>query len=167
MIFSMKLRLISLLAGALISSVCLAQAQGAATVINAAELKSQPYIDAAAVAELASGALIDILKSQGGWFMVRTLDGKEGWLRLLNVRPGQQEKLDLRKSFSQVGGVLRTGTTKQAATTGAKGLTREDIRKSSPNPADVARLDSARARPEDAEKFAATAGLATQDVAEE
>lgn len=142
----------------------LAQAQTAGTLIRAAELKAEPFADAAALANLPGDAALSVVDSKGGWSKVKTRDGKTGWVRLLNVRlaAGAAET----STLERVGGVVRTGTTKSAATTGVKGLSKEDIARSVPSPAEVKKLDSYHASNPDIDKFAAARKLSARDIPE-
>lgn len=141
-----------------------AHAQSSATLIRAAELKAEPFSDAATSANLAADSPLTVIDGKGGWSKVRTRDGKTGWVRLLNVRlaatASDASMLD------RVGGVVRTGTTKSAATTGVKGLSREDIARAVPNPDEARKLDNYRPKAGEIERFAAARKLAARDVAE-
>lgn len=154
--------------GALLySSAALSQNIG--TVINSTELKSEPFIDAPAVGQIAATTAVSIVKNQGAWSRIKA-DGKEGWVRLLNIRLGKPEApTDIKSVGSnivKIGGVVRTGTTKTAATTGVKGLSTEDIRKSRPNPTELRRLDAFKAKPDEIEKFAQSRNLVRQQLPE-
>ena len=143
------------------------RAENPGSLIKAADLKARPFIDAEAVARLADNAPIVVVGYQGAWTQVQTADGKEGWVRLLNVRLGDPaKKIDVGKTVKQIGGVFRTGTTKAAATTGVKGLSKEDIKNSTPNPDEVRRLDDYRAAAGEISQFASNHHLAAQDVPE-
>ncbi|WP_412480637.1 SH3 domain-containing protein [Azonexus sp. IMCC34839] len=143
----------------------LADSQG--SLIRASELKAKPFIDAPTVASLPDNAPVTVVANQGGWSQVKTKDGSTGWVRLLNVK---LTKADDGKSdgntLSQIGGVIRTGTTKSAATTGAKGLTKEDIANSRPNPSEVQKLETFKLRPVDVDRFAASRKLNAKNVPE-
>ncbi|MDP3537627.1 MAG: SH3 domain-containing protein [Azonexus sp.] len=156
---------LGLLCALLVSASCLADSPG--TLIRSSELKSQPFIDADALASLPESTSLTVLGTQGGWIQVKTVDGKAGWVRLLNVRIGKpEEPATIKKTISQIGGVVRTGTTKSAATTGVKGLSKEDIRDSKPNPMEIRRLEAFKAKPADVEKFATSRKLTVQEVQE-
>lgn len=153
-----------LLPAALIVVSCLAQAQSAGTLIRAAELKAEPFADAAALVNLPSDAALTVVDSKGGWSKVKTQDGKTGWVRLLNVRlaAGASDT----SALASIGGVIRTGTTKSAATTGVKGLSKEDLARAKPNPAEVRKLDAWRAKDGEINRFAAARKLTARDVPE-
>jgi hypothetical protein len=158
-------RAVGLCSALLLSALCHADAPG--VLIRAAELKSEPFIDAGNVASLPDNTALSVLENKGGWSKIRTADGKAGWVRLLNVRPAKaDEARSSGESLAQMGGVLRTGSTKSVATTGAKGLSKGDIVRAQPNPNEVRRLDDFKARPTEVDKFAATRKLVAQNVAE-
>lgn len=155
----------TLLCGLLLSTACLADSPG--VLIRSGELKAQPFTDADAIISLPENTLLTILGNKGGWSQVKTSDGKTGWVRLLNIRVGKPEgPATAKQTFAQIGGVIRTGTTKSAATTGVKGLTKEDISNSKPNPLELRRLEAFKAKPGDAEKFATSRNLTVQEVPE-
>lgn len=155
----------ALLAGLLFVGSVQADAPGA--LIRAAELKAKPFIDAANVTSLPDNAPLKVIDTQGGWSQVKTSDGKSGWVRLLNIRLAQPEVAKTTgQTLGELGGVVRTGTTKAAATTGAKGLSREDLAKAQPNPQEVKKLDGYKTKSAEIEKFAATRKLTAQTVPE-
>lgn len=136
------------------------------TLIKASDLKSEAFIDAASVASLPANAALTVLESKGGWSKVKTADGKTGWVRLLNVRVAAAASGES-STLAAIGGVIRTGTTKGAATTGVKGLSREDIARAQPNPQEVAKLDAFRSKPAQVDKFAAARKLSARDIPEQ
>lgn len=143
------------------------QADTQGNLIRASELKAKPFIDAATVAMFPENTPLSVLANQGGWSQVKARDGNTGWVRLLNIKLSQAEEGKASgNTLSQVGGVIRTGTTKSAATTGAKGLSKEDIANARPNPAEVDKLDSFKLRPRDIEQFAASRKLTVKNVPE-
>jgi len=137
-----------------------------ATLIRAGDLKAEAFIDAANVTSLPADAALTVLESKGGWSRVRTADGKTGWVRLLNVRVATGTS-PASGTLAAIGGVIRTGTTKSTATTGVKGLSKEDIAQAQPNPQEVAKLDTFRSKPAQINKFAATRKLNARDVPEQ
>lgn len=137
-----------------------------ATLVRAGDLKADAFIDAATITSLPADAALTVLESKGGWSRVRTTDGKTGWVRLLNVRVATTAS-PAGGTLAAVGGVIRTGTTKGAATTGVKGLSREDIAHAQPNPQEVAKLDAFRSNMAQIDKFASARKLKARDVAEQ
>lgn len=155
----------ALLGALLLSALCQADAPG--VLVRAAELKAEPFIDASSVASLPDNTALSVLENKGGWSKIRTANGQSGWVRLLNVRTAKaDEARSSGDSLMQIGGVIRTGTTKSAATTGAKGLSKDDLAKAQPNPNEVRRLDEFKAKPAEIDKFVAARKLVAQNVAE-
>ena len=155
---------LAVLSTLLLSTACLASTPG--NLIRAAELKEKPFTDARAIASLPDNASVSVLANQGGWSQVNA-EGKTGWVRLLNVRVVKEEGSgNAAQGLANLGGALRTGTTKSTATTGVKGLSKEDIAKAKPNPTELKRLDNFKASAGDVNKFASARKLTAQNVPE-
>ncbi len=155
---------LAVLSTLLLSTACLASTPG--TLIRAAELKEKPFIDAASVTSLPDNAAVSVLTNQGGWSQVKT-QSHTGWVRLLNVRLNKSEESgNAAQGLASLGGALRTGTTKSTATTGVKGLSKEDIAKAKPNPEELKRLNTFKANSGDVNKFASARKLTSQNVPE-
>lgn len=135
------------------------------TLIRASDLLAEAYTDAKSLASLPAEAKLTVLEGKGGWSKVRTEDGKTGWVRLLNVRMSAPAGSG-GNTLTAIGNVVRTGTTKSAATTGAKGLSREQLALAQPNPREVAKLNAFRAKPSDINQFAAARKLSARDIPE-
>lgn len=153
------------LAGCMLSAL-VAAADG--TLIRAADLKAKPLLDAATVKALAAETPLSVIGSDGGWSQVKTGDGAQGWVRMLNVRlKGNAEQSgNVVKNIAEVGNVARTGTTKGTATTGAKGLTKEEISNAVPNMAELKKMENYKSSPAASERFAKNAKLSRKDVPE-
>lgn len=134
------------------------------TLIRAAELKADAFVDAANLGNLTADTPLTVLEGKGGWSKIRTADGKTGWVRLLNVRIAAASSDG--NALATLGNVVRTGTTQGAATTGVKGLSKEDLAKAQPNLREVAKLDGFRARPADINRFATSRKLTAREIAE-
>jgi hypothetical protein len=92
-----------------------AQAQSM-TVIRPAELKADRFLDAATLATLSSGAVVDAVRSEAGWVQVKAA-GKQGWVRAMA----------LKGSAAEVAGVARvesgrTGNNNAMSTTGIRSV---------------------------------------------
>ena len=61
------------------------------TLINDAELRAKPTLDGKPGTKLKSNTQLEILSTQGAWLEVKAPDGSSGWLRLMNVRPGEKK----------------------------------------------------------------------------
>ncbi|MCE1239070.1 MAG: SH3 domain-containing protein [Azonexaceae bacterium] len=148
----------------LLSLTSLAHAQNSGALIRAADLKAEPFVDAASIATLPGDSIVTVVDGKGGWSKVKTKDGKTGWVRMLNVRVASITPES--STLDQIGNVMRTGTTKGTATTGVKGLSQEDIARSVPSPAEVKKLEAYRASDIDIHKFAATRKLTARNLPE-
>lgn len=103
-------------------------------VIRAGDLFAEPFIDAAKLGPLTSNQKVTIIERRGGWLAVE-VDGRRGWVRMLNVRL---------ESVARPGGstaAMRTGSTGRTVATGVKGLDEVDIRNASIDRDQLNRLD--------------------------
>lgn len=160
----MRKPLLTLLLLALSAVAAVAQA-AQATVTRSSELRSKPFSDAPVIATLAEQSEVTILSADGGWNEVKTREGKTGWVRLLNLRTkaGGDSGSSL-KGLGELGNVARTGTTGSSATTGAKGISKEDLASASPNEGEVRKLETYRASLKDAQQYAGQNKLKARDV---
>lgn len=138
-----------------------------ATLARSSELRAKPLLNAPVLATLASGAAVELLGNDGGWSRVRTPDGKVGFVRLLNVRvtgaPGAAGGSAV-AGLGTLGNVLRTGSTGAVATTGVKGIDKDDIAKSTPNLAEVDIMERYAVSEAEARKAAKSVKLQEQTV---
>jgi hypothetical protein len=159
------LTLSTVLMAALLVSVASAKETG--TTRYEVELMAAPYRDAKLVTQLSGNTRVDILERRGAWIRV-SADTHNGWVRMHQVRLGEGPE---KKSGSgltalwSVGQTGRSGTEGIVATTGIRGMSAEELKKASPDPAGVRRMDQFRANPEAARGHAAAAGLKEKDVA--
>ncbi|PKO47971.1 MAG: hypothetical protein CVU29_00905 [Betaproteobacteria bacterium HGW-Betaproteobacteria-22] len=133
-----------------------------ATAIRSSSVLTKPALTAPAVAKLAEGSLIEVISHQGGWSKIKTANGKTGYVRLLNLRPIQNaNKSD---KLSQLGNVIRTGSTGAVATTGVKGITKEDLANAAPNVHEVAKMERYASSADEAITVAKSVKLTAQPV---
>jgi hypothetical protein len=92
-----------------------AQAQSM-TVIRPAELKADRYLDAATLATLSSGAVVDAVRSEAGWVQVKAA-GKQGWVRAMALKGGAAEVAGVARVESG-----RTGNNNAMSTTGIRSI---------------------------------------------
>ena len=162
-------RLLGLSAGLCCAASVVAAQQG--TLIRAADLKARPQIDAPTVKPLAENTPLQVLGNDGGWSQVSTGDGKQGWVRLLNIRLSSDNSGsgNVGKDIAALGNVVRTGSTGASATTAAKGandFTEDGLENATPNPAEVKKLDIYRATKKSATAYAQGEKLLPRDVPE-
>jgi len=154
-----------LAAGMVLAAGVMAAQEG--TLIRAADLKAKPQIDAPTVKALAENTPLQVQTNEGGWSQVSTSDGKQGWVRLLNIRLSSASGGgSVGKDIAALGNVARTGSTGASATTAAKGVSEEDLENATPNPAEVKKMDAYRASPAAATAYAKREKLMARDVAE-
>jgi len=148
------------LAALFASSVALAVDAG--TLTRAETLRAKPFADAKVVAPAASGAKVDIVSRNGGWYQVRVA-GKTGWVRMLSVRRSTVA------SASSIAGLAsvasgRTGTGKVTTTTGVRGLDSEDLAAATFDEAQMAKAEGYRVSRQSADAFARQGRLVVHDV---
>lgn len=147
----------------LVSWAAVAQEQGFTN--RATELKDKASGDAATVAQLPENTPVKVLARGGGWTQVDA-GGKTGWVRVFHLRfpstveagsGGGSGLASLGSAFGFGGSSNRKAN---LATTGIRGLSPEDLKNASPNPAELQKLHSYRVDKSSAERFAREAKLA-------
>jgi hypothetical protein len=134
-----------------------------ATLVRSSELKREPATDAAKVADLPANAAVDAGERRGGWILVRTSAGQEGWVKLLLLRYGGAAKAG-DTGLSQAINVARTGSSGTQVTTGVRGLDDEKIATAQPNPAELRKLDGFAVPANASAEFAQQGKLQAQTV---
>jgi hypothetical protein len=168
MIAAMFRRLLLPLLVAGLSLIGDAWAQDAATTNRATDLKERPSAEARTVAPLAADAPVKILARQGAWTQVEA-GTQRGWVRAFHLR--FQSTVETSSSggsgiTSFFGfGSRQAPTTSKVATLGIRGLTPDDFKNASPDPAALKKLQSWRADKASAERFAKEAKLAPVAIA--
>jgi hypothetical protein len=138
-------------------------------VIRPGQLKAQPFIDAATAADVAANQSVTILARRGGWVQVES-NGKQGWLRMLNVRleanAAAQSAAAAAKPKAGVSpaSLFRTGSSRTTVTTGVKGIGEEDIQKAAPDPVQLAALATLAVPDSEAAANAQQSGLKENTV---
>lgn len=135
-----------------------------ATLARDTPLHEKPLRDAAVVATLKAGALVNVDTRQGAWAKVTTADGKQGHVRILNLRSAGGQKGD--SGVSALASVFRTGSSGTSVATGVKGMSAEELTGAEPDEAELRELHRLRASEEDARRAARQAGLKAIEVAE-
>lgn len=136
-----------------------------ATVARATELKAEPFLDAKTVAPLAAGSMVTVLARSGGWYRVAA-DGREGWVRLLNVSTQTQAR---GLGAEELESAARIATGRQgggniASTTGVRGLTPEQLREAKPAPEQLERLEQNAVGEQEALAYARAHGLERRKI---
>lgn len=133
------------------------------TVLRNEKLYAQPSSGAAVAASVAKGTSVNILSRQGGWLRV-TAGRSTGWIRLLSVRSGSGGA-----GGAGLGEVMGAATTRSdpsrvVAVAGLRGLNDEELKQAKFNADELARLDTWRTTPAQAQGFARQSGLAAVSV---
>ena len=157
---------------ALLALAAPAWAQDQAFTGRATELRERGASDARSVASLPENTAVRVIsRGAGGWTQVDA-GGKTGWVNAFHLRfPVAVEK----GSSSGGGGfassltsVFGGGRQQQAnlGTTGIRGLSPEDLKNASPNPAALAQMQGYRSDKQGAERFAREGKLSQMVVPE-
>jgi len=132
-----------------------------------APLMAAPYRDAKPAGDVAANTRVEVLERRGAWVRVAAT-GKDGWLRLHQVRLGDGEAQQGSSGFFalwNVGTTGRSGTQGIVATTGIRGMSAEQLKDAKPNPEQEQKLNQYRASDEQARQLAAAGGLKEKTVA--
>ena len=131
---------------------------------RATDLKEKAAADSATVAQLPENTPVKVIARGGGWTQVDA-GGKTGWVRVFHLRfPSTVQASDSSGSvgLGSIGSALGFGSSSRkanVATTGIRGLSPEDLKNASPNPAELEKLHSYRVDKPSAERFAREAKL--------
>jgi hypothetical protein len=154
----------------LITAAWMTTALGQEAATNrATELRERPAADARALAPLPARTAVQVVGREGGWTQVLALE-QRGWLPAFHIRfaavveSAPASPMAGLTSLLGVGG-KRAPETSKVATIGVRGLTREEFRAASPDLEALKRLQSFRASPEDAARFAREGGMTATVVA--
>lgn len=163
----MKIRLLVAMVLAAIS--CAAWGQEQAFTNRSTELKDRGSADSRTVATLPEKTAVKVLeRGGGGWTRIDAGGGQTGWVRVFHLRfPATVETSSGGGFLSGVSGMLGGGRKSQSttiATTGIRGLSPEDLKNASPDPAALAKAKSYRADKPAAERFAREGKLAAVPV---
>jgi hypothetical protein len=156
------------LAIVLVTLASAAGAQEQAFTNRSTELKDRGASDARTLATLPENTSVKVLARGGGWTRVEA-SGQAGWLNVFHLRfPATADTSSSGGFGSGVGSFFSGGrnTSQKAtiATTGIRGLSPEDIKNASPDPAALAKVQSYRADKPAAERFAREGKLAAVSI---
>ena len=163
----MSLRILALLLGLALAPFAWAEEQ--AVTNRATELKERGANDAKALATLPENTAVKVLARSGGWTRVEA-GGQNGWVNVFHLRFSTtvESKSGGGNPFASVtsflGGGRQTEKNANLATTGVRGLSPEDLKNSSPDPAALAKAQSYRADKAAAERFAREGKLTAVSV---
>lgn len=151
-----------------LSGAATLQAAEAGRTIVAADLKQQPFIDAATVVNLPAGTGLEVLQRQGGWMQVKSGTG-EGWLKMTAVKLGtatatQEKSGNGLSTLVNLATTGRSGSSGVTVTTGVRGLGQEELKNAQPNPEAVSKMESFTAARNETAAFASSAKLQSQTL---
>jgi hypothetical protein len=146
-----------------ILTVGVAAAADIGAMLKSDGLMKEPFRDAKVVGSLATGDKVEIQKTEGGWYQVKSPKGT-GWVRMLSVRRGEA-----RKGTVDVAGVLglasgRAGTGRVVATTGIRGLSEEELKEAKFDEKELKKDESYGVSKAEAQKFALQGKLVSRKI---
>lgn len=157
--------------GAFISPTNLAQE---ATLTNrVTDLRAAPNDTSMLIQSLPERTAVQVLKRDGAWNQVK-VGAKTGYLRMMHVRGGSSVVVEQQSTgggFAAsmnrllLGDRERSGQSKQAATVGIRGFSKEDVERAELNPAELEKLKRYQASSSQAQTLAAQGRLGFRSVA--
>lgn len=147
-------------------SAAASQAAEAGRTLVAADLKQQPFVDAATVVNLPADTVLEVLQRQGGWMQVKS-GTNQGWLKMTAVKLGTAAATPGKSGGSlstlvNLATTGRSGSSGVTVTTGVRGLGQEELKNAQPDHEAVSRMSSFTAAKNEAAVFAADAKLQSQ-----
>jgi hypothetical protein len=144
------------------------QAAEMGRTLVAADLKQEPFIDAATVTNLPVNTELEVLKRQGGWMQVKSSVG-EGWLKMTAVKLGasaatKEKSGNGLSTLVNLATTGRSGSSGVTVTTGVRGLGQEELKNAQPNPEAVKKMESFTAARNETAAFASSAKLQSQTL---
>ena len=150
-----------------------ATAQETALTNRATDLRAAPDDGSKLIQSLADKTSLQVLKTQGPWRQVK-VGTNTGWVRMMHIRGGstvvteQQTSgggfmASMNKFF--LGDRERTGQTKQGATVGIRGFSKEDVERAELNPVELEKLKRYQVNDAQAQRLASEGRLAFRSVA--
>jgi hypothetical protein len=147
-----------------------ASAQEQAFTNRATDLKQSADASAATVASLPENTPVKVLARAGGWTRVEA-SGHAGFVRVFHLRfPATVEAAPSSggsNPLTSIGGFLtgqKADSQAKLASTGVRGLSKEDLKNASPDLEALGRMQSYRADKADAQRFARDGKLAEAKV---
>ncbi len=140
-----------------------AQAADAALMVRPTELKAKPFVDAATLASLPENQKVDVLLRDASWYQVKAA-GAAGWVKMTSLRFPAATAVSGGSAVNANFLGAAIGSKRSTSTTGAKGLTKEDLQAAQPNPKALQTADTYVASKADAQQFAKSGKLSAQDI---
>ena len=137
------------------------------------ELRAAPDDTAAILQILRDKTPVQVLQRRGPWSQTKA-GSSTGWVRMMHLRGGSSVVVEEQSSsggfFSSFNRLLlgdreRAAQSKQSATVGIRGFSREDVERAELNPAELAKLKGYQVTEADARQFASQRRLTFRSVA--
>ena len=149
-----------------------AQAQEAALVKRATQLRDSPAESGASVAPLEANTQVTrSSERKGPWTKVSTPQGATGWVHMFDLGPASgsapasnNTATSGLRGLGNLFGGNSGATTTATSTVGIRGLGAEDIANAQPNPAAVGQAEALRVNADQARQFASNAALQPRTV---
>jgi len=161
-------------AGVFVACTSLATTAQEPVVTNrATELRAAPDDTAAIIRALPEKTAVQVLQRRGPWSQAK-VDASTGWVRMMHLRGGSSVVVEQQSSsggfFASMNKLLlgdreRSGQTKQSATVGIRGFSREDVERAELNPAELEKLKRYQATDVQARQLASQGRLSFRSVA--
>ena len=140
---------------------------------RATELRNGPDDTAAVIQTLPEKTTVQVLQRRGPWSQAK-VGSNTGWVRMMHLRGGSSVVVEQQSSsggflsgFNKLllGDRERAGQTRQSATVGVRGFSKEDVAKAEFNLVDFEKLKRFQVNDADAQRFANQGRLAFRSVA--
>ncbi|MBC3916430.1 SH3 domain-containing protein [Undibacterium sp. CY18W] len=155
----------------LIISMLVAASAGAESAYTQrnTDLRDKAQFDSASLTTLSSQTKVDVLQRSGGWAQVKTANGQSGWVKLLDLRMEATAGASTAapsNGGSLLGSLATSGRTSNTSTvgTGVKGLDKEDLKRASPNYAELQKMQKFAVDKNSAQAFAQRSKLMASNV---
>ena len=147
------------------SMMCyVAQAGESATTVRFTEMKAKPFTDAETVANLEQGSKVEVLARKASWMQVKA-DDNNGWVKMLSLRFSNTDKNKSGDSgLGALFNVASKGGSGGTVTTGVRGLSEEKLKNAKANPKALEAMQGYAVNKNEAQKFAKSGSLRTQDM---
>ncbi len=145
-----------------------------ATITNrVTDLRAAPNDTSMLMQSLPEKTAVQVLKRDGAWNQVK-VGTKTGFVRMMHIRGGSSVVVEQQSSGGGfmasmnrllLGDRERSGQSKQAATVGIRGFSKEDVERAELNPAELEKLKRYQASSSQAQTLAAQGRLGFRSVA--